>query len=440
MTDHTDRDEILGRALRDLEVPDHRPGFFDDVLDLLEGEATERRPRRLRLVVPLAAAAAVLAVLAGVLVGGPRNTVASAAEVKARVDEAWSGAQSFQGTLVIAHADPGRDGAVDALRWQFAVTARGDFRLTGVDRDEDIAYDAATGTERSVFDAGTEGVLAAEVTGVAPGPPDQGPSEWILDRELGAAVRALLAAPDPEISVEETSHEDRDAWLVTLPVPPNMIEPDLSPDRLEVTVDRGTGMAVRVVQSRGGRFLQELRLEDLEVDVEMSPDAFTVVFPPGAEVVRRDLGFRRMDLDEAVRRAGYRPPVPQRLPDGYRLAEVAFAGEGHVTGTEGMNPPGERVVSMVWRRGLDRVILTTRLRGPHEWNDPLGAGEGDVLEAETVTIRGGALDGLEAELAVDSRVVPHLWALTDDLVLTLSGHLTRDEIRDAANSLFPSRG
>jgi acetyl esterase/lipase len=52
-----------------------------------------------------------------------------------------------------------------------------------------------------------------------------------------------------------------------------------------------------------------------------------------------------------------------------------------------------------------------------------------------VTLHGGALDGVTAELEVDPRTTPHLWALTPELVVTVSGDLTRDELLAVAQSL-----
>jgi hypothetical protein len=75
-------------------------------------------------------------------------------------------------------------------------------------------------------------------------------------------------------------------------------------------------------------------------------------------------------------------------------------------------PPRERSGMTRWRRG-----------------------RGFVDEAERIVLRGGALDGKDAELVIVPRGIPHLWALTDELVVTVSGDLSRAELLRVAESL-----
>jgi hypothetical protein len=65
----------------------------------------------------------------------------------------------------------------------------------------------------------------------------------------------------------------------------------------------------------------------------------------------------------------------------------------------------------------------------------LASGEGFIDRPETVTLASGAFAGAKAEILIDPRSVPHLWAMTDSLVLTVSGDLTRDELLAVAESL-----
>ena len=48
---------------------------------------------------------------------------------------------------------------------------------------------------------------------------------------------------------------------------------------------------------------------------------------------------------------------------------------------------------------------------------------------------GGALRGHEAELVLVPRGIPHLWALADDLVVTVGGDASRAELVREAESL-----
>ena len=199
---------------------------------------------------------------------------------------------------------------------------------------------------------------------------------------------------------------------------------------------------MKVVERKDGRTLDELRVEDLTVDEALEPGALALRFPPGVEVSRSNDGFRRTSLAGVQGVVGYAPIVPGWLPEGYELAEVA-AGPGQVgvTGAEAGNPPSTDVVSLSFRRGFDQIVVTTRLRNvpgySQEWADPLATGEGIVDRPEQVVLSRGALSGVEANVLVVPRNIPHLWALTDDLVVTVAGDLSREELIRVAESLEP---
>jgi hypothetical protein len=108
------------------------------------------------------------------------------------------------------------------------------------------------------------------------------------------------------------------------------------------------------------------------------------------------------------------------------------------------------VVSLSYRRGLDQLVVTTRLADvPNEvdpslsveerWSDPLATGEGFVDERERVELDTGALRGHDAELVVVPRGIPHLWALAGDLVVTVGGDASRAELLRVAQSLERQR-
>src|SRR5439155_19057921 len=125
MTDSPKRDQELGAALLELEVPEHRVDFERELHGLLALERHRRRRlQRLRwIVVPALAAAAIIVVL---LVGLPRTasgpSTASAARVQAKMRAAFAQAHALTGTLVFATA--GR-----RSRAKFALNARGDLRI-----------------------------------------------------------------------------------------------------------------------------------------------------------------------------------------------------------------------------------------------------------------------------------------------------------------------
>ncbi|HEU5362638.1 MAG TPA: hypothetical protein VFU56_04805 [Gaiellaceae bacterium] len=439
MTDETEhRDERLGAALRALDRPEHRPEFHRELRRRL---ADERRAPRRRFAWPLAGAATAAAVaVALVAIGIPRThktpgiagpRPASAALVKSHLRNALTAMRDLSGVLVATEASRGT-----TERWRFVLDSSGDVRLEGPGDGEVVTYDASTGVARSIQHSASMGGSAffyAERSGVAPGPPDVGPPTWLIPEQLGAYVRAALAARDP--GVHEVTYEGRASWRLDVHTVPNAVAPELSGDELEVTVDRRTGMPVRVDERKQGRLLRTLRLDRLAVDTRPPSSAFHARFPASAEVMRSDDGFRRVPLARAAGLVGYRPLVPDRVPDGYELAQVAVARVSAPTGKEGGNPQSQEVVSLSYRRGLDQFLVTTRLRGTGAWSDPLASGEGFVDHPERVELASGALRGDRAELVLSPRALPHLWALTDDLVVTVGGDLGRAELMRVAESL-----
>lgn len=273
----------------------------------------------------------------------------------------------------------------------------------------------------------------AERTGVALGPPDQGPPSWVLPQSYGAYVRALLDSASPK--VHDIVYDGRPAWHVDLTTIPNAIVPEFSGDHLQLTVDKQSGIPVLIVESKHGIVLQTLRIEHLTVDPKLPAGEFQLAFPAGAEVMRSDDGFRRVPLRRVATTVGYRPLVPAWLPDGYRLTQVDVAGHAMATGKEGGNPPSRMVVSLSYRYGLDQLLITTRLRGAGSWSDPLASPAGFVDHPEHVTLTAGALTGTDALIVLSPRAIPHLWALTPKLVLTVSGNFDRHDLTRIANSL-----
>ncbi|MGH3023868.1 MAG: hypothetical protein ACRDNI_09455 [Gaiellaceae bacterium] len=450
------RDEGLGAALRALETPEHRPGFYADLNRRIREErraAVRRRPLAwpggVRWGVRIAFAAAVAAavwLVAGLPDDAPqvlRPEHATAAQIQARVRTAFANAETLTGELVAR--GPSFENAYGwrgTQRWRFALTARGDFRLTGLTLEENVTYDAERGVQRSLNPSaslGGEGQLfAAERTGLAPGPPDPGPIDPILENDYGAFVRALLASDDPR--VRETTYQGKPAWRLDVPATVNQIVPEYSGDSFAIWVDQETGIPVRVLERKNGRDLDELRIEKLVVDEPLPRGTFALRFPEGMEVMRSDEGFQRVGLDEAAGAVGYAPLVPAWVPKGFELAEVAVSpGTGFPTGVEAGNPPSTDVVSLSFRRGLDQILVTTRLRHvpgwPDNWSDPLATGEGYVDEPEHVVLGRGPLSDVEANVLIVPLNVPHLWAQTDDLVVTVSGSVSRDELIRVAESL-----
>lgn len=449
-----DRDQGLGSSLRELYVPEHAPDFFPRLVERLEAEAADNRrgrpPRRLRpqpFTFLGAVAAAIVVVLAVTWVGlpgtdgsglGPRR--ASAAEVQARVSKALSTLKSLRGEASVEYPF-----VSVTVRSSFVLTSAGDFRVIGRSRREDVAYSSRTGVLRQYQVLPGGSVVATETRGLAPGPPDPSASPAPLLRSLASVAQAFVEA-DTDQPVRAIDYEGRPAWRVVVPVSVNLaVRPGAGSElvqvgELDVTVDRRTGFPLRTIASNGGTITSIVRLSRIELNRGVSSEDFSLAFPTGTlPVAPVDLGFRRVPLRAVEGRVGYAPLVPRRLPAGFRLAEVAVAEEAPAT--QSGNPDSSKVVSLAYRRGFDTVIVTTRAVGddPSAWADPLSPlNSGGAIGApppERVELRAGAIRGARAELVVRTQEVPHVWAISDDLVVTVAGDLSRAELIEATNSL-----
>ena len=462
-----DRDEGLGRALRGLEVPDHGPDFYPRLMARLEDEAARHpgSPRRPRwrnpyLLTAGAAAVAVIVLATSTLFVGDRTDepgvepeLITASVVRSRVAGALASLDTLRGEITLeceidyGPCSPPEAGGRGVRTWTFVTTAEGDERVTGIDTIEDMATNAATLTHRELTDFGS-GPRGYEATNLPAGPPDFTAGRSPLRRQLGSVVRAFLT-DTADVPVTDAVEQGRDAWRVVIPVVPNKLAgPGRSADELEVLVDRQSGFPLRITESLEGLFLHEIRLSALVADEPVDPATFVLDFAPGVEVFHQDFGFDRVTLDEAAAVVGYRPVLPTDLPAGYELAEITAAAQGRETGSEAANPAAAGVVSVAYRRGFDRIVVTTRLTGGFArcsqevpgsgtgpcWADPLASGEGIVDEPEPFDIGGGALAGADAALVVSPRGTPHVWAIDDTLVATVGGDASADELRRMAVS------
>jgi hypothetical protein len=465
----SERDERLGAELRGLDVPDHGPEFFARLSRRLREEPAPRRRPAWQPPVLIGAVAAVVLAVFGVSAvftrdGGsplrpspPATRLISATEVRARVSTALSSLRTLSGEVTIecevAFGDclPPDAGGRTTLRWSFATTAAGDERITGIGRRDDVAYSASRREQRAL----TDGRPPAQViSNLPPGPPDQAARPSVLRRDVASVVRAFLSTTD-DVPVTEVTEGGRPAWRLVAPVIPNKLAgPGGSGDRLEVLVDRETGFPLRITETLAGRFLHEVRLTNLVVDAPVDPATFTLDVPAGTQTFRQDVGFRAVPLAQVRAAVGYQPVLPAAaaLPAGYQLAEVTVATQAQPTGTEGANPPSRNVVSVAYRRGFDRIVVTTRSTGTARrcsitlpgsdptacWADPLASGEGFVDQPQRFTVAGGSLAGASAELVLSPRGVPHVWTLDNRLVVTVAGDATAEELHRLVESFAPA--
>ena len=439
----TVRDEQLGAVLRELHAPEHRPEFHAELHRRLASTRAVRAPRRrpgLRWPARVVAVAAVLALAVVAFetvrpTGGDLPTIvqpADAAVVKASVQLAFTQSRSLSGTFVSREREP-ETGATDTARGTFVLLADGSFRVRTGKIVE--AYDARRRVS-TLYDAnpGFE-PFAHKTRGLSAGAPDSY-VDSSFQRELGSVVRALLAVGN--IPVENGTKAGRPVWTLSTPVREDRLAGEgWSPDHLTVSVDKETGIPLYARWTVDGKLRRQLEITAVEVNPDVSRGDLAVEIPEDVAVGTSDQGFRRVELGEAEGIVGYAPLVPGTVPEGYELADVMVARQGGPTGAEGMNPQAPGVVSLLYRRGFDRIVVTTRVAGDGEWADPLATGEGFVDRPEPIRLERGALSGVEANLLIVPLAIPHIWAITDELVVTIAGDLTREELLRAAESLEP---
>jgi hypothetical protein len=185
----TDRDEKLGAALRELEVPDHRPSFEQELRSLLEEQhAPQGRLSGWRIPaagVGLAVAAAAVVLL---LVGLPKSGTGPSTALAARVKATVAGRLSHGFTLsgLILYRSTGLRGPASSRAF-FAMDFLGNLRVQDLRTHAVAVYDATDGVERSLNTSASLGgttLFAAERRGIAPGPPAGGAAGVFQQRRV----------------------------------------------------------------------------------------------------------------------------------------------------------------------------------------------------------------------------------------------------------------
>ncbi|HVU76990.1 MAG TPA: hypothetical protein VHC67_05365 [Gaiellaceae bacterium] len=358
----THDDDLLGAALRELETPEHRPHFHRELRGRLQHEQRPRRTRTLALRAGalVAAAAAAAVVLTTVRHGG---SPAEAAIVQERMRDALASLRNLSGGLVASGTGQGK-----TVRFRFVLDTRGDLRIEGPRPGDVEVLDAAALRVRSAQHSASLGgstLFYAVRSGVPLGPPDDTslePGQSTLGA-FGAAVQAALAAGNP--SVEDVTYEGRPAWRLLL-----------ATEQARVTVDRATGMAVRVDDLAHHR---TLRIVGLAVNRRLPAGTFTLAFPEGAEVMRFDSGFRKASASQA-------PLAPTWLPAGYELLRAARHGS---------------VWSLLYRHGFGQLVVTVR-RGSVDWSPYAGLPHAQAHRKGYLVTAAGAATPADLERVVRS--------------------------------------
>jgi hypothetical protein len=199
------------------------------------------------------------------------------------------------------------------------------------------------------------------------------------------------------------------------------------------------------VESAKGRETGRFEATSVEARTTEDRSRYRPAPPATAKVTTEDQGFRAMTLDEVAGAAGYDVLVPSSVPAGYELDEVVFDAKKPLTsGAEGLNPAPARVTSMRWRSAAGVAAFNVTLlpengdpKAKQEgqvWSDPFG-GEGVALPATKVSIPLEGRKPLAGELFVAAPAIPHLWGITNDLVVVIDGDLDAAGLKAVAGSL-----
>lgn len=492
--DEPERDDRLGAALSGLPVPDHGPTFWADLIHRIEGEpavpsatpsatdlgptadpapiplddrrarraahrgsagltwAPVRGPRTTRSLGAAAAAVALVVAAAGALSvirqdddnsqvatgGRPTGTTqgagpAAAASAPAEFSATYDGIEGWDGP----------DGCCST--WRLTLARDGSYRWSSTDGGADMAYDATTGRHVEIVTRGVGASPARPNAFVTTGVPAGGPDRRVARPDpldpIGDVITALARAGDPRITTGTVA--GRATWHYDGPTVQDRLGGDGAPNHAVADVDQASGVLLQLTRRVDDLVVTRFTAGDITVSDRINRARYELAPPPEANTNNSALGFVVRPLDEVATVVPYDLLVPRHVPDGFTLDPATSVAVNRdvpsPTGPEGGNPPTTPVVSMTWRRGADTLTVTLRPTGSGPWDDPLGA-EGMVADSQPVRLDLADRPPLEGSVTVDAPLRPHLWGITGDIVVTVSGDLPRAELEMVAGSLRRHEG
>jgi hypothetical protein len=280
---------------------------------------------------------------------------------------------------------------------------------------------------------------------------------------LSNSLRALLAEADPDTPVEVTTYLGRPAWHAVLrEVMPGVEDGPGVPVEWSVTVDKDTGLLVSSDlkatsgQDRLPGIARSFRVTRLEVDPALAAGWQRIDTSDVEEIAIFDRGTRFGTPETVAARAW--PTlvlVPQDVPSGYRLGEVAtrdYEGMKKSPGDQSkyvvlsrrdprkyryvrthIDASAQRVL-LRYRRGLSSFVIS--IRPLAEAGGASGGGAPGRLGAADATLTAGYLKGARARTWISPYFGegPTLVTSSDRSRITVTGDLTRQELLDVANS------
>lgn len=399
---------------------------------------TSSRVRSRRVVA--AVAVIVLAVVAGVLGTRGGTDTASAAEVRAKLVEGLRLDQTISGEYSVRTRDPGppppgvRLGSNAPLQVRmpsrFVIGPDGSYSSVtipgGAASGRDLAYDATTGIETWLISGSSGRPIYLRSSNLDPA----FFTRYAPEAQLTAWAQGALTDRNPP--VQEVTFAGRAAWKLTATFRPGETFYEIYGARVDVVVDRKTGLVLEIVQYAydTNRWTSIASVRKLKIGEPTSAGDFTLPKPAGAVERRHDYGFRRVPVAGAAAVIGYRPLLPTntlgRTPTDFAVAKTSkFPFPGI--------PVRRDIASARYGRGAAAITVST-YRGPLSDLTSLFGGE----YSETVHPTHGPLVAGVAYMSTSRLGGAVFAAFADGLLVQITAPSTKDALA-IADSLRATR-
>lgn len=305
---------------------------------------------------------------------------------------------------------------------EFAILENGGYRIAS--ERETAVYDPTTLVLQIDSDRGTTVVI-----GMPPSGPDVQHAYLLSYLRFDTRAWAVEAAARGDSTTGDRIGLATEEWSGSAATSEGSLD-------LTIAVEPETGIPIHVSQARDGEDPTTWDIAMLSATDKVATD-LGIRFDQATHQV--DRGFTLVSLEKAEELAGYPTPTPGWLPTGFELASVAFAVNPQ-SDVNALNPPSENVVIKTYRRwGFDTLTITTRvetveyLRGDsgeiRPWTDPYCIGQ----PCEPTATH----DALNTtfQVVAGPLATTHAWGIANDVVVTVGGEITLDQLRAVLDSL-----
>ena len=246
--------------------------------------------------------------------------------------------------------------------------------------------------------------------------------------ESALATWVLYALQSGDSKVKSTTFQGRDAWALTLNFTPGDDYYDTYGARVDVVVDKETGLVLKLTQYENdpNYWTSIETIKGLQLDTPTSAADFVLPVPANARVIDHDQGFKPVTRQQAATVVGYQPLLPAET-GGRPLTQLAAAKESKIAFLPGLFAPVyKNAVTARYGTGLDAITVSSRT------GDRLDVAPD--LTAHTVTISRGPLKGATAYLSNSPTVPGYLSTYFNGLIIEITAP-SADDALAAAESL-----